>query len=230
MLQYGYRSRCRLALLSTSEPLVTHRFGVRTSLIATACLVALLYFGRDFFVTLIISAILAFILDPAVKVVMQLRLPRPAATGIVLGFAFVAFYAVAAVAWIQISNLSDDLPTYTSRVSELWQTFSNRLDRFQTDSIALVVPKALREQDQHIQQKPQEAMQARVRRKQQKPPDLLPAMPTPPLIQEVRIHTDAKPFINTLYSYSSRYFHLMFLASFVPFLVYFMLSWRDHLS
>jgi predicted PurR-regulated permease PerM len=217
-----------VALLTSSLSESAQRLGVRASLLGTAALVGLLYFGRDFFVTLIISAIFAFILDPAVKLVMRLRLPRPAATGIVLGIALIGLYILGAVAWIQISNLSEDLPTYTSRASELWQNGSNRLDQLEKNTIEALVPKTLREQDQQIQQKPQQAMQARVRRRQKQNEPVQPAPPA--TIQEVRIHTDPKPFIATLYSYSARYFHLMFLASFVPFLVYFMLSWRDHLS
>ena len=51
-----------------------------------------------------------------------------------------------------------------------------------------------------------------------------------PLIQEVRIHSEPKPLISTVYSYAAQYFHILVMASFVPFLVYFMLSWRDHIS
>ena len=215
-----------MAALSSSQPAVK-RFGVRTLLIALASLIALLYFGRDFFVTLIIAAIFAFILDPAVLLVMRLRLPRPAATGIVIGIALVGVYITASIAWTQLSILAEDLPTYASRVSELWGSASDRLDQFEKSTADMVVPKRLRDQDQQIQQKPQQAMQARRRRAKQ--PEL-PVQPVAPVIQEVRIHTDPKPFIATLYTFSSRYFHMLFLASFVPFLVYFMLSWRDHLS
>lgn len=220
----------RLGLLTTPEPVAAPRLGVRASLLATAALVGLLYFGRDFFVTLIVSAIFAFILDPAVKHVMRLHLPRPAATGIVLGFALVVLYVLGVVAWIQVSNLSEDLPTYTSRASELWQTASNRLDQLEKNTVETLVPKTLREQDQQIQQKPQQAMQARVRRRQKITEPVPLPLPIPPAIQEVRIHTDPRPFISTLYGISSNYFHLLFLASFVPFLVYFMLSWSDHLN
>jgi len=52
----------------------------------------------------------------------------------------------------------------------------------------------------------------------------------PPVIQEVRLHSDPKPIITIIYGYLSGYFHVFIMASFVPFLVYFMLSWRDHIS
>jgi predicted PurR-regulated permease PerM len=112
-------------------------------------------------------------------------------------------------------------------VSELLTATSDRLDQFQKQTVEMVVPKTLREQDQQIEQKPQQAMQARRRRSKQ-PEPVMP--PSPPAIQEVRIHTDPKPFITTIYAVSVPYFHRLFLLSFVPFLVYFMLSWRDHVS
>ena len=54
-----------------------------------------------------------------------------------------------------------------------------------------------------------------------------PAIPPP--IQEVRIHPDPKPIWTYLYGYVASFYNVLLMASFVPFLVYFMLSWRDHL-
>ncbi len=192
-----------------------------------AATVALLYYGRDFFVTLITSAVFAFILDPAVLLVMKLRLPRPAATGIVIGFACVAVYVISALAWSQIATIAEDLPAYTLRLNDLWSKANDRLDEVGQRTVNVLVPKTLRDQSEQIQQRPQEAMKARKRRANGTPQ---PAPPTPPPIQEVRIHTDPKPFLATIYSYTAGYLHILVMASFVPFLVYFMLSWRDHLS
>jgi predicted PurR-regulated permease PerM len=201
---------------------------VATSLIALAATVALLYYGRDFFVTLIISALFAFILDPVVELVTRLRLPRPAATGIVIGVAVIAVYLLMVVAWTQLSTLSEDLPTYTSRINELLNKANDKLGQWEKETVDMVVPKALLQQQQQIEQKPQEAAKAR-RRRAGVPVERNPA-PTAPLVQEVHIHTDPKPLVNTFYSYASGYFHILVMAGFVPFLVYFMLSWRDHIS
>jgi predicted PurR-regulated permease PerM len=201
---------------------------VATSLIALAATVALLYYGRDFFVTLIISALFAFILDPVVELVTRLRLPRPAATGIVIGVAVIAVYLLMVVAWTQLSTLSEDLPTYTSRINELLNKANDKLGQWEKETVDMVVPKALLQQQQQIEQKPQEAAKAR-RRRAGVPVERNPT-PTAPLVQEVHIHTDPKPLVNTFYSYASGYFHILVMAGFVPFLVYFMLSWRDHIS
>jgi predicted PurR-regulated permease PerM len=88
-----------------------------------------------------------------------------------------------------------------------------------------MLPKSIRQQQQQIQQKPQEAQKAR--RKRVSTPASAPNQP--PQIQEVRIHVEPRPFIGTMYGYVSSYSNVLVMASFVPFLIYFMLSWRDHI-
>lgn len=190
-----------------------------------AAAVALLYYGRDFFVTLIISAAFAFILDPAVVLVAKLRLPRAIATAVVIGVAFVILYALIATAWSQLSSIAEDLPTYSSRVSELVTKINNELDAMGKKTLQILVPANFLQQQQQIEQKPQEAMKARKKRR-----GTATTPPPEPVVQEVRIHNDPKPIITTVYRYASGYFHVLVMASFVPFLVYFMLSWRDHIS
>jgi predicted PurR-regulated permease PerM len=196
-------------------------------IIALGALVALLYFGRDFFVTLVVSAVFACLIDPVVVLVTKLRVPRAAATGIVIGIALVAVYVLLAVAWSQLLTISEDLPSYSSRVNELVQKLNGKLDEIEKKTVDLVVPAGMRQQEVQIQQKPQEALKAR-RRRAGLP--VAPAAPVVPTVQEVRIHNDPKPPVGTLYNYVAGYFHVLVMASFVPFLVYFMLSWRDHIG
>lgn len=159
---------------------------------------------------------------------MKLRVPRPAATGIVIGFTCIAVYLGTVLLWTQIATITEDLPAYAVRLSDLWSKANTRLDQMEQGTIAALVPKTLREQSEQIQQKPQEAMKARRRRSNAAAPQ--PVAPVPPAVQEVRIHSDPKPFIATVYGYAAGYVHVLVMASFVPFLVYFMLSWRDHFN
>lgn len=195
-------------------------------MIAGAALVALLYFGRDFFVTLIISAVFAFILDPVVLLIMKLRVPRAAATGIVIAIAIIAVYLIGAVAWSEVAVIKEDLPSYSERIGEVVGSVSSTIDETEKKTLDLVVPKNLRQQQQQIEQKPQEAQKARRRRSGSR----APAAPVTPVIQEVRIHTDPHPVIGTVYSYVSGYLQTLLMVSFIPFLTYFMLSWRDHIN
>ena len=210
-----------MAILRPPQPTQrTIPFG--TSLIALAALVALLYYGRDFFVTLIISAVFALLLDPAVVFITKLRVPRGAATAIVLGVAFIGVYLLTRMALQEMATFAEDLPSYTAHVGEAWAKANDEIDQLAQRSADILVPKSLRQQNQQIQAKPQEA---RKRRRGAATTDT-----GPPPIQEVRIHTDPKPALNVIYGYVSGYFHVLVMASFVPFLVYFMLSWRDHLN
>jgi predicted PurR-regulated permease PerM len=212
---------------STTSDRSDRAASLATSVIALAATVALLYFGKDFFITIIVAAVFAFILDPLVILVMKLRVPRPTATGIVILVALVAVYFLSVVIWAQVVTLSEDLPTYSSRINELVDKANDKLDDFEKKTVDAIVPSSLRQQEQQIQQKPQEAMKAR-RRKLAAPAP--PVQPAEPFIQEVRIHSETKPLITTVYAYAASYFHVVVMASFVPFLVYFMLSWRDHIS
>jgi predicted PurR-regulated permease PerM len=145
----------------------------------------------------------------------------------VIGIAFAAMWLIGLLIWTQVTTLTEDFPTYTSRLSELVDKANGRLDEIEQHTIENIVPKSLRQQQQQIQQKPQEAMKAR-RRRAGLP---LPAQPVAqPQIQEVRIRPDPKPVITTLYGYLSQYLHVIVMASFIPFLVYFMLSWRDRIG
>ncbi len=189
-------------------------------------MIALLYYGRDFLVALIVSAVFAFILDPAVLLVMKLRVPRGAATGIVIAIALLAASLLGIMAWSQVSTLTRDLPSYSSRVGDVITSVNSRVDEMEKRTLDLVLPKNLRQQQQQIESKPQEALKARRRRSAVA---TAPVPVQPPAIQEVRIHDDPRPLIGTVYGYVSGYLHALVMASFVPFLVFFMLSWRDHM-
>ncbi len=211
-------------LLTSTLP-VQRTFRLSVAVIATAALLFVLYFGRPFIVTVTVSAMLAFILDPVVLLIMRLRLPRPAATGVVIGLALLLIYLLGAVLWAQVATLQRDLPTYATRMSEILDKSSAQLDEMQNHALDAIIPKRLREQDQEIQQKPQEAAKARRRRANM---PVAPAPVLPPQIQEVRIRTEPRPAISLIYGYLEDYFRAILMASFVPFLTYFMLSWRDH--
>ena len=52
-------------------------------ILAAGAAVALLYYGRVFFITVIIATIIAFLLEPMVEFFMKLRFPRGLASFVV---------------------------------------------------------------------------------------------------------------------------------------------------
>lgn len=183
--------------------------------------VALLYFGRAFCITLVVSVILAFILDPFVAGFMRMRLPRPVASFVVCTMALLLVYLIGVGLFTQMLNLADELPTYSARINVLVDSVAERLERAEEDAYRVLIPKRFQE---NVEGKAEPDPKPRRRRRNEPPPP-----PSPEQIPEVRIRQDRPPLVNYLYSYVSSLYHVMLMASFVPFLVYFMLSWREHI-
>jgi predicted PurR-regulated permease PerM len=191
------------------------------SLAALGALIALLYFGRVFFITLITAIIVSFMLDPLVGLVMRLKIPRGLASFVVCSFALLALYLAGLAAYTQAADLLDEMPAYSERINELIDHTLLRMDEMERATYSILVPKRIQEQDKQLAPPPVQES----RRKRAAAPQTLPV----PLIPEVRIRTERTPLINYISEYVSRVYLTLLMASFVPFLVYFMLSWRDHL-
>lgn len=190
------------------------------TVLAFAACIALLYFGRVFFITLLVAVIIAFLLDPVVMAFVKVRLPRPAASFVVCTIALLAVYLVGLTLYSQFSGLVEDLPMYSQRLNSLVDTIAGKIEQVEKTTFDLVVPKRFQASDQPAQKNP-----PIVPKKRGKAPD--PAQPAP--IQEVRVHPEPTPIWTYVYGYLVSFYDVMLMASFVPFLVYFMLSWRDHL-
>lgn len=190
------------------------------SLVALTALIAILYFGRVFIITLITAVIVSFMLEPLVGLIMRLKIPRGLASFVVCSFALLALYLAGLGAYIQVSDLMDELPAYSERINELIDRVSLQMDEMEKTAYRILVPKRIQERDKQPAPS-QPAPDARRKRQS------APLVPAP--IPEVRIRTERPPLINYIYDYVSRVYSALLMASFVPFLVYFMLSWRDHL-
>src|SRR5438477_4135946 len=84
-------ARTRMTTLSPTLP-ARKPVNPSVTVLAFAACIALLYFGRVFFITLLIAVIIAFLLDPVVMVFVKLRLPRPVSSFIVCCIALLAVY------------------------------------------------------------------------------------------------------------------------------------------
>jgi predicted PurR-regulated permease PerM len=190
------------------------------TVIAFGVVIAVLYFGRVFLITIAIAVIVSFLLDPPVRLFMRLRLPRSLASFVVCSIALLLMYLLGLGIYTQLSALVDDLPLYSQRISQIIENVGNKIDQVESSTWQLVVPKRYREAPPAPETPPPTGRKKNTRRTE-------PAQP--PAIQEVRIHREPAPLLAYVYNYVSSIYNIILMASFVPFLVYFMLSWRDHL-
>lgn len=196
-----------------------------STVIALAGAIALLYYGRAFLVTLATAVIIAFILEPFVGLLMRLRLPRGLASFLVCAIGICVVYLLGLGIYTQATGLVDELPKYGQRIGDVADQVLERAESMEESVVNLVMPKRAREQERQ----PQQAQKKQPRRRGT--PELLgpPLAPIPAAVTEVRIHPERPPLVDFLYSHLGPVYEVLLMASFIPFLVYFMLSWREHI-
>ena len=210
----------------TSEGLIqehVHSFALPT--IAVCALVGVLYWARVVFITTIIAIILALILEPFVGFLMRLRFPRTLATLTVIMVAALVLYFAGLAAWNQLSGLAREVPAFKENLSGVITNVSDRIQNMEDSTTRLLIPTRKPEPPPPATPAPRTTKRSR----KEPAPQAVPAWPhrarfprsgyTRTAIRSATIFT---PGSEPLYEF-------LLMASFVPFLVYFMLSWGDHI-
>jgi len=187
---------------------------------------ALLYLGRLFIVTLLVGIFIAFILDPVVQLFMRLRLPRGFASFLVCSLALLMLYLAALLTYSQVQGLWDELPAYTKRVNDLSDKVLIEVESAEKTMNDMMAPKRVREMEAQRREQEKQLAEQKPRRRRATDPPMAPLLP--PAVQEVRIRPERSPIVEYLYSNWRQFYDIALMVSFVPFLVYFMLAWRDH--
>jgi predicted PurR-regulated permease PerM len=200
-------------------------------IIATGVVIAILYWARAVFVTSLVALIVAFLLEPFVELLTRVRLPRPLATFMVCLFAVLVLYLAGLMLWNQLSDIASVAPNFAGNLSAKVAAATNKLQDI-GDSTSRILGAA----------PPNGATGAsgtgasgtktasKAAPKNGRKTVTVEAVPVVPgAIQEVRIHEDHNPVSTYIVSSLGTLYQFVLMASFVPFLVYFMLSWRDHI-
>ncbi len=199
-------------------------------IVALGVIIAILYFGRVFFITSILAVTIAFILEPFVALLVQIRMPRSLASFVVCTLALLFIYMMGMGAYSQLLAIYEQLPKYGERIGDIVDTIQQKVQATEERTYQLVVPARQRQQEEErIRAQQQAAEQARKKNRRAAPsPAVTPELPAP--IPEVRIHEENTPIADYIASRLSSFYQILLMVSFVPFLVYFMLSWRDHIN
>ena len=154
------------------------------NLLGIGVLFALCYYGQVVLVVMLTSILLAFILAPAVEMLMKLHLPRALAALIVMVLLLAAIAGTFYYSYSQAATLISDLPKYSGKIRDDVMRFRQR-----AESLEVLNP-------QHERG-----------------------------VVNVRPATDWTDLLTRGFGSVSQ---VAFAASFVPFLVYFMLTWQHH--
>jgi predicted PurR-regulated permease PerM len=127
------------------------------------------------------------------------------------------------------------VPAFKENLSGFITGVTDRIEKLENTTTRLLVPARKAEPAPA----PQPPPRTRKNRKEPAPPPIgvvvpgpvaVPGAIVPPAIPEVRIHEDRNPIADYIYARLGTVYEFLLMASFVPFLVYFMLSWRDHIQ
>jgi predicted PurR-regulated permease PerM len=191
---------------------------VSLPVIALGVMIAILYFGRVFFITAMTAVTIAFILEPFVTVLMRLRLPRSVASFFVCTLALLFLYVMALGAYTQLTGIYGELPKYGQRIADIVDGVQQKIQGLESDTYRMLVPTR-----QRLEEEERQKLAKKSRTSRAQPPALpTPAAP-PPSLAGSAISDYIGAHLNSFYQF-------LLMASFIPFLVYFMLSWRDHIN
>jgi predicted PurR-regulated permease PerM len=206
------------------KPATGSRPSLAGALSSIVLILLLLYIGRVFFITLFSAVLLAFILEPLVSLGMRLKLPRGAASFVACSLMLIVLYLAGLGLWSQATGIWRDLPRYSQRVADIVDSATSNIQGFEKNLQDLLVPKRIRDAQLAAEKAKQE--QAAVKKSKRRPE---PEPVMPPAVQEVRIQQERSPIVSAVLENYAQFTDALLMASFVPFLVYFFLSWRDHL-
>lgn len=235
MLQSRQGSNGRVVSLIT-KPTVTTSQVVQEArhlalpIVAAGVIIAVLYFGRVFFITSMLAVIIAFILEPFVALLVRGRFPRSLAAFVVCSVALALVYVIGMGAYSQLAAIYGDLPKYGQRIGDIVEAIQQKVSSAEEQTYRMVVPARQRQQEQERLRLQQQALAKAPKKSKQQPVPPTTVVAPNAGIQEVHIHDDSTPIGEFISSRLSSFYQIFLMLSFVPFLVYFMLSWRDHIN
>ncbi len=190
-------------------------------IVAMGVIVAALYFGRVFWITAMTAVTIAFILEPFVAVLMRLRLPRSVASFVVCSLALLFLYVIAMGAYAQLTGLYGELPKYGQRIADIVDGVQQKIQGLESETYRMLVPTR-----QRVEEEERQRQAAKKSRNSRTPPPApaaapAPAQPPPP---------PGSAISDYIAGHLSSFYQILLMALFIPFLVYFMLSWRDHIN
>lgn len=148
------------------------------------------YFAKLVLITIFVSVLIAFMLEPAVGLLERFRMPRALAAAVVLLFIAGLLYVGGYFVYAKSMAFIDALPQYTERVREIATRYKHKATKLQKSTQAMV-----------------------------------PETPEEQKTVKVEQQTNWADYITRSLGPVTE---VILAVSFIPFLIYFMLTWQEH--
>ena len=164
---------------------------------------------------------------------MRIRLPRSLASFVVCSFALLFLYVIGhGRVHAALGHLCRPARRTGSASATLWTACGKEFRAWRIGHVPACWFPARQRQEEQDRERPSSRPSRSGRRagdRRRRPLPHPPRPRAPRRHQEVRIHEES-PIGDYIYARLSSFYQLLLMVSFVPFLVYFMLSWRDHIN
>ena len=160
--------------------------------IAIAAAVGLIYLLKLVLVTILVSALLAFALDPLVVALARIRLPRALGSAIAVLLLIAFSLALTFFFYSRAIDFLNELPRFSAVIHDNLQKLQAEAEKIE-NSTRLLIPESKGKK------------------------------PIPVQVQQ------SPGLTNLLSSSASQFIDIALAISFVPFLIYFMLTWKSHI-
>jgi predicted PurR-regulated permease PerM len=189
------------------------------AIIAIFVVLAACYFAKIVFVVLMVAILLAFILAPIVDLLQSVRVPRPLGAMFAVCILGAAVYGVGAYGYSKAEDFVNDFPKYKEKIQGTIGRIQEKAEHIQRTAQDVIPQRA--PQQQQPQQPEQQSKPAR----RGQPPQQ--TQPQQLQVQTVRVEQSSNWF-DTLTAGAGSVTEVILAIGFIPFLVYFMLSWQEH--
>ena len=188
-------------------------------IIAVFVVLAACYFAKLVFVILAVSILLAFILEPLVEMLERFHVPRPLGAAFAVALLGAALYGVGAYGYSKAEDFVDDFPKYKEKIQATIGKIQEQAERVQRTAQDITT------RPQQPQQPDPTQAQPVVKGRRGQPQPQQPQQPAP--VQTVRVEQSSN-WTDTLTKGAGSVTEVILAIGFIPFLVYFMLSWQEH--
>ena len=169
-----------------------HVSSAAQTVVAIAVVLTLCYVAKLVLITLMVSILLAFLLQPVVEVLERLRLPRSVASFFAVLLLLGVVYAGTHFSYNRAVDFVQQWPKYSGRVRQVVTSFRERTLSIQKTTEHVLAPQEPERGVVTVQQK--------------------------------------LDWAELLTRSAASVWEFVLIVSFIPFLVYFMLSWQDHVK
>ncbi|HEX5481217.1 MAG TPA: AI-2E family transporter [Terriglobia bacterium] len=127
-----------MSRLKLEQPFSTTTSNASLRIIAAAIVFVCLYYASSVIITLVCAILIAFVLDPGVRLLERLRVPRWAGSVLMVLLALGLLYLLVYLAYDRAITFSDDLPALTAKIRQIVEHYQDLLKHLRQSTSSIV--------------------------------------------------------------------------------------------